>query len=81
VGKRCAYGLLGFVLGAVIVSILFAIRRPHSRSAATSTAIAFCVSCAAFATGVAERKGKVKSIAELHRPLTLFPRSTPPHSS
>lgn len=80
-GKRAAYGLLGFALGAVIVAILFSIRRPHHWNTAASTAIAFCVSCAAFVTWVAERKGKVKSIAELQRPLTLFPRSTPDPSA
>jgi uncharacterized membrane protein YfcA len=80
-GKRCAFGLLGFALGAVIVLLLFTIRRPHYLSVATSAATAFCISCSALVTWVAERKGKVKSIAELRRPPTLFSRTTPPRSS
>jgi hypothetical protein len=31
------------------------------------------VSCGAIAVGLAERKGKVKSIEEINRPMTLFP--------
>lgn len=80
-GKRAGYGLLGFALGAEIVLLIFGIRRPHNWGFAMSAAIPFCVSCATLITWLAERKGKVKSITELRRPLTLFPRSTPPRSS
>ncbi len=79
-GKRCAYGLLGFAFGALILGALYAFRRPHW-GFFMSPALAFCISCGAIVTSIAERKDKVKSIEELHRPLTLFPRSADTHSS
>jgi energy-coupling factor transporter transmembrane protein EcfT len=80
-GKRIAYGLLGFAFGALIVTALFAIRSPHHWGFAITPAIALCISCGTVVTWMAERNGKVKSIEELHRPLKLFPRATDGHSS
>ena len=72
-GKRRVYALLGFAIGFLIISALFAIRQPHHWGYAVSPAIAFCIACGALAVYVAERQGKVKSIREIDRPLTLFP--------
>ncbi|MGP0073138.1 MAG: hypothetical protein ACLPWF_14550 [Bryobacteraceae bacterium] len=80
-GKRIAYGLLGCAFGALIELLIFSIRTPRHWGFAMSPAIALCISCGTIVIWIAERKGKVKSIQELHRPLTLFPRSTDPHPS
>jgi hypothetical protein len=77
-GKRIACGLLGCALGALIGLAIFSIRRPHNLGFAMSPAIALCMSCGTIVIWIAERKGKVKSMEELHRPLTLFPRSNGP---
>jgi hypothetical protein len=74
-GRRWKYGLPGVAIGLLILSVLFAIRRPHHWQYEILPAVTICLSCGNLATYIAERKGKVKSIEELHRPLTLFPRS------
>jgi hypothetical protein len=71
-GRRIAYALLGVAIGLLINLAIDAVRRPHDW--ATPATVGLCLSCAAFVVGIAERKGKVKTIEELHRPLTLFPR-------
>jgi hypothetical protein len=72
-GRRIAYGLLGLAIGALIFGPLSAIWRPHDRWLQTLSSIAW-TSCGPLAVYIAERTGKVKSIEELRRPLTLFPR-------
>jgi hypothetical protein len=73
-GKRLAYFLPGFAIGLLILSVIWAIRKPHHWGAAFSLAIPLSISCGTWTTYIAERKGKVKSVEELRRPLTLFPR-------
>ena len=79
-GKRIAVALLGIAVGALIFLAISVIRRPHHWEFVISPAMALCIACGAVATLIAERKGKVKTVAELERPLTLFPRSSPPES-
>jgi hypothetical protein len=74
-GRRWIYGLPGVAIGLLIVSAIFAIRRPHHGQFEILPVVNTCLGCANLATYIAERKGKVKSIEELHRPLTLFPRT------
>jgi hypothetical protein len=73
-GRRIAYGLLGVAIGVVICSALHLIRRPHDREAALRADFGPCIVRGTLAVYIAERRGKVKTIEELHRPLTLFPR-------
>jgi hypothetical protein len=73
-GKRLAYGLPGIAIGLLIASAIFAIRRPHHWQLEILPVVTLCLSCGLLTISIAERKGKVKSIEELHRPLTLFPR-------
>jgi hypothetical protein len=77
-GRRIAYALLGVAIGLLINLAFDAIRRPHDW--ATPGTVGLCLSCAAIVLGIAERKGKVKSIDEINRPLTLFPRTPDPRS-
>jgi hypothetical protein len=79
-GKRIAFALLGSAAGVLIVLAISAIRKPHHWEFMASPAMALCIACGVVATLIAERMGKVKSIEELQRPLTLFPRSSPPES-
>jgi hypothetical protein len=71
-GRRIAYALLGVAIGLLINLAIDAVRRPHDWF--PSGMIGLCLGCAALVVWIAERKGKVKTIDELHRPLTLFPR-------
>jgi hypothetical protein len=71
-GRRIAYGLLGVAIGLLINWAIDAVRRPHDWFPPAT--VGPCLGCAALVVWIAERKGKVKSIEELHRPLTLFPR-------
>jgi hypothetical protein len=80
-GKRLMYGLPGNAIGLLIASAMFAIRRPLNWQFEILPVIAICLSFGNLAIYIAERKGKVKSIKELHRPLTLFPRTSDPPSS
>jgi hypothetical protein len=73
-GRRIAYGLLGVAIGVVFCSALALIRRPHNWESAVRADFGLCISCGGITVWIAERKGKLKSIEELHRPLTLFPR-------
>jgi hypothetical protein len=76
-GKRSAYSLLGFALGALVELLaVLVIRRPHHWESAMIGAVDLGFAGAVLITYIAERKGKVKSIEELHRPLTLFPPSS-----
>jgi hypothetical protein len=74
-GRRIAYGFLGVAIGLLITLAFDAVRRPHVRESAIVGAIGLCISCASIIIGIAERQGKVKSIEDMHRPLTLFRRS------
>jgi hypothetical protein len=78
---RSTYFLLGCGVGAFIWTAFLAIRRPHDWVLAILSLIEMSVCCAVLACYFAERRGKVKSIEELHRPLTLFPRLPGPPSS
>jgi hypothetical protein len=68
-------------MGLPILLVLFAIRPPHHWGMAIVPSIAICSSIGLIVLQKAERRGKVKSIEELHRPLTLFPRLPGPPSS
>ncbi len=73
-GRGWLYFLLGAAIGLLIASAFFAIRPPHHRDFAMIWTLTFCMNCGTLTGYIAERKGKVKSFEELHRPLTLFPR-------
>lgn len=73
--------LFGWAIGLPMLLALFAIRRPHHWGMVVIPAIVCCNGIGLIAVRIAERKGKVNSIEELHRPLTLFPDSTDTHSS
>jgi len=77
-GRRLQYYLLGSAMGLPILLVLFAIRPPHHWRMAIVPAIGVCNSIGLIVLQKAERRGKVKSIEELHRPLTLFPRMSDP---
>jgi hypothetical protein len=68
-GKRYAYGLLGMALGGLVGSI------PWALTGKPSPFVALGVAGASLAIFLAERKGKLKSIEEINRPITLFPRN------
>jgi hypothetical protein len=75
-GKRTIYYSFGFALGALTeVLAMLVIRRPHHWEYVVSGAMSLGSVFGVCVTYIAERKGKVKSIEELHRPLTLFPRT------
>jgi hypothetical protein len=71
-GRRIAYGLLGVAIGLLITLAIDAVRTPHAW--APPGTVGICLGCAAIVVGIAQRKGKVKSIEEILRPPTLFPR-------
>ena len=68
--RRLAYTLLGISIGLVIA---WGIRSAVGKSLRTAD-IVIAIACGALAVSIAERKGKVKSIEELKRPTTLFPK-------
>jgi hypothetical protein len=70
-GRRLAYCLLGFSIGLVASVALEAVFGKRVGISSIAIAIAF----SSIAVGVAERRGKVKSIEEINRPITLFPSS------
>jgi len=69
-GKRLAYTLLGISIGLVIT---WGIRTAVGKRFDTG-GIVIAIACGVLAVSIAERKGKVKSIEELKRPATLFPK-------
>jgi hypothetical protein len=73
-GRRLAYTLLGFSIGLLVAFLLGAAVNKHFGIGAG--AIGLAVACGAISVGIAERKGRVKSIEELNRPLTLVPPSS-----
>jgi hypothetical protein len=78
-GKRLAYMLLGFGIGLLVALALGGLLGERLGSGGAGIAVA----CGALAVAIAERRGKVKSIEEINRPMTLFPRtssSTPPEA-
>jgi hypothetical protein len=77
-GRRLQYYLLGSAMGLPILLVLFAIRPPHHWGMVIVPSIAICSPFGLIVLQKAERRGKVKSIEELQRPLTLFPRMSDP---
>jgi hypothetical protein len=71
-GKRAAYLLGGYGIGSLIMLALWGITGKFQILFLFVLGNSFGV----LLTYRAERKGKVKSIEELNRPLTLFPRDT-----
>jgi hypothetical protein len=71
-GKRLAYTLLGIGIGLTIAWGIQSAIGKRIEIGGISTVIG--VACGALAVSIAERKGKVKSIEELKRPATLFPK-------
>jgi hypothetical protein len=68
--------MLGFALGAMVdVATTYAIRHGWSVAGVLGLGTAAGV----IVLSIAERNRKVKSIEELHRPLTLFPPDSPHH--
>jgi hypothetical protein len=62
--------MLGFALGSMIdLALTYSLRHGWSVAGMLGLGTAGGV----IVGSIAERKGKVKSIKELHRPLTLFP--------
>jgi hypothetical protein len=71
-GKRLAYTLLGFSIGLVVALALGSV--VGERFAACGVGIA--LGCGSLAVAIAEWRGKVKSVEEINRPITLFPRTS-----
>jgi hypothetical protein len=69
-GKRIAYGLVGYSIGSLILLVFWAFTGKFKILSLLTLGNSF----GAFFVYWAERKGKVKSIEEINRPLTLFPR-------
>jgi hypothetical protein len=69
-GKRIAFGLVGYGVGWLPFVVLWAFTGKFRYASALWLGVA----CSNFFLYIAERKGKLKSIGELDRPLTLFPR-------
>jgi hypothetical protein len=72
-GKRFALGLVGYGVGSSISLVLWAFTGKFQ----ILSLFVLGNSLSALFVYWAERKGKVKSIEELNRPLTLFPRNLP----
>jgi len=72
-GKRLAYLLAGYCVGSLIMLVLWGFTRKFQ----ILSLFVLGNSLGALFVYRAERKGKVKSIEELNRPLTLFPRNLP----
>jgi hypothetical protein len=68
-GRRLAYTLLGFGIGLLVALLLEGVLGKRFGMGAIGLALA----CGSIAVGIAERKGKVKSMEEINRPVTLFP--------
>jgi len=69
-GKRLTYGLMGVGVGLLPYLAWWALTGKFKGISALCLAPA----CGNLFVYWAERKGKLKSIEELNRPLTLFPR-------
>ena len=72
-GKRLAIGLVGYIPGFLILLVLWTFTRKFQILPLFMLGNSF----GALVVYWAERKGKLKSIEELNRPLTLFPRDFP----
>ena len=68
-GKRLAYTLLGSIGVVIAWGIRSAVGKRFELGG-----IVIAIACGALAASIAEPKGKVKSIEELKRPATLFPK-------
>ncbi len=74
-GRRTLYYFCGFALGALIeLSVKLAIHRPHTWESAGFGAMGLGTSFGVLFLYIAERKRKIPSVEDLHRPLRLFPR-------
>jgi hypothetical protein len=71
--KRLAYFLLSFGVGTIPSLATWAFAGKFS----APLALGLGTSCSGLFLLFCERTGKVKSIEELNRPLTLFPRDLP----
>jgi len=72
-GKRLAFGLVGYGVGSLILLVLWTFTGKFQILPLFVLGNSF----SALFVYWAERKGKLKSIEELNRPLTLFPRDLP----
>lgn len=71
--RRFAYWLIGFAFGSLVAGALdWELKKPFG-----ARFIGIAVGCGSVAVAMAEKKGKVKSIEDINRPLTLFPPDTP----
>jgi hypothetical protein len=69
-GRRLAYTLLGVGIGRLIALLLGAVL--GKRVGFGTGTVGFAFGCGSIAVGIAERWGKVKSLEEVNRPVTLF---------
>lgn len=67
-GKRFAYLLLGTGIGLLVAFLLDAVL-----GKAVGVGAWLIVTGGSIAVAIAERMGKVKSVEEINRPVTLFP--------
>jgi hypothetical protein len=73
-GRRLAYMLLGACVGVLFLEMIGLVQHHHLvPSWENGGFVGVALGSATIAVNIAERKGKVKSIRELERPLTLFP--------
>lgn len=72
-GKRVAYLFAGYCVGSLILLVLWTFTQRFQ----ILSLFLLGNSLGALFVYWAERKGNVKSIEELNRPLTLFPRDLP----
>jgi hypothetical protein len=72
-GKRFAYCLLSFGVGTIPSLATWAFAGKFS----AALALGLGTSCSSLFLLFCERTGRVKSIEEINRPLTLFPRNLP----
>jgi hypothetical protein len=71
VGKRFAYGFIGgWSVAALLMLLIWALTGKFNILSLALFGNTFGI----WIVGWAERRGKVESIEQLHRPLTLFPR-------
>jgi O-antigen/teichoic acid export membrane protein len=70
-GKRLAYTLLGFSIGLLVALVLGSVAGKSFGMGGVGIALSF----GGLAVAIAEWRGKVKSIEEINRPVTLFPRT------
>jgi len=78
VGKRFIYWFGSYLIGSALgMLVLFLRGKPiffSMGSGSVGVMNGMGITCSSLLLWYAERNGKVKTIEELHRPLTLFPR-------